>query len=347
MVGITGNFTSRAPLAPEVLASISTAFADGWADPRKLTQSSHRAALLKKESLDLIADAISLPPSSLHICGEPALLPFLAIVGYLDKESIYAYSSIDQGKVRAIAKSHQGPQRELRVDEHGKIQLPNEHIPGTLVVQSVNGETGFRQDLSPFMNAADHIIIDASKDIPQSNFASIADAIFLDSSSWGGPQGLGFLAIKNSQKYRYPLPHIADIKVPGSYSLPLLIGAATALVHYRNQKVDRASLRSYAVKGLSMISGVEVVQTSAETSPHYLSFLLADRSSEEALQELNRHGIDCDAGSACNPQDLQPSHVIAALGLPTHGHIRMTLHDGVTESDIDQFCAVLKETLSR
>ena len=347
MLGITGNFTSRAPLAPEVLAAISTALADGWADPRKLTQSSHRAALLKKESLDLIADALSIPTSSLHICGEPALLPFLAIAGFLDDESIFAYSSIDQGKVRAVAKSHQGPQLELKVDEHGTIQIPEERISGTLVVQSVNGETGISQNLSRFINAADRIIIDATKDIPKPNFVSIADAFFLDSSSWGGPQGLGFLAITNNQKFRYPMPHIADIKVPGSYSLPLLIGAATALSHYKGQKIDRATLRSYAVQRLSTISGVEVVHTSAETSPHYLSILLADRSSEEALQELNRHGIDCDAGSACNPQDLQPSHVIAALGLPTHGHIRMTLHDGVSESDIDQFCAVLKETLSR
>jgi cysteine desulfurase len=53
--------------------------------------------------------------------------------------------------------------------------------------------------------------------------------------------------------------------------------------------------------------------------------------------------IDVDSGSACSAADLQPSHVLAAMGYPTTGHLRLTLHSGTTRSEIDS----LKEAFSR
>jgi cysteine desulfurase len=45
--------------------------------------------------------------------------------------------------------------------------------------------------------------------------------------------------------------------------------------------------------------------------------------------------MDIDSGSACSPEDLQPSHVLAAMGYETVGHLRITLHAGTTQENID------------
>jgi cysteine desulfurase len=39
---------------------------------------------------------------------------------------------------------------------------------------------------------------------------------------------------------------------------------------------------------------------------------------------------------------MEPSHVLAAMGLLTHGNIRMTLHDDLKESDLLEFLQELK-----
>jgi len=46
----------------------------------------------------------------------------------------------------------------------------------------------------------------------------------------------------------------------------------------------------------------------------------------EALStELDRRGFAVGSGSACTASTLQPSHVLAAMGVLTHGNVRITL----------------------
>ncbi len=44
---------------------------------------------------------------------------------------------------------------------------------------------------------------------------------------------------------------------------------------------------------------------------------------------------------------MEPSHVLAAMGLLTHGNVRMTIHLDVTEESVDRFLDVLKELVVR
>jgi cysteine desulfurase len=68
-------------------------------------------------------------------------------------------------------------------------------------------------------------------------------------------------------------------------------------------------------------------------------------SGERAVRELAALGIDIDSGSACSPEDLQPSHVLAAMGYETDGHLRFTLHQGTTEGDISDLVSKVSEEI--
>jgi cysteine desulfurase len=45
--------------------------------------------------------------------------------------------------------------------------------------------------------------------------------------------------------------------------------------------------------------------------------------------------------------NMAPSHVLAAMGLPTTGNIRLTLHPQTTEDEIDYLLNNLKELVIR
>lgn len=58
---------------------------------------------------------------------------------------------------------------------------------------------------------------------------------------------------------------------------------------------------------------------------------------ESILMRLNEKGIAVSTGSACSSKELQPSHVLTAIGLKpeeAHGSIRFTLSKYTTNEEI-------------
>ena len=71
---------------------------------------------------------------------------------------------------------------------------------------------------------------------------------------------------------------------------------------------------------------------------------------ESILLLLNQFGISVSTGSACSSKSLEPSHVLAALGVPDemiHGTVRFTVGDMTTKEDIDYVVDNLKTVVAR
>ena len=343
MVRVTGNFTSESPLSPELLQNLLAAFEQGWADPKKLSQSAAKAAILRNQSLENIGTRLELRPECIEVLGEPALGHYLAIGGLLTPDSTFIYSSVDKGKVRAISRSQNGTSQEFAVSRDGLIQVSESlNKNSVLSLQMANSETGVIQDSEALTKNQALISIDATSSGPRLALPSRWDTALFDARSWNGPAGLAILAINNEARYTYPLPRIAPIKSPGTYSLPLLITAAMALENFIDSDPE---IRNYLIQKLDGVTGVEVVAKESHAINNVISLTVSGASGEHLLRELATHGIDIDSGSACNPADLQPSHVLAAMGYPTDGHLRATLHRGTTREDIDLLIAALKKTI--
>ena len=91
------------------------------------------------------------------------------------------------------------------------------------------------------------------------------------------------------------------------------------------------------------IPDVDVAGTSESTVPHLLSFSILYTDAQQLVDELDRRGFAIDSGSACSSANLEPSHVLAAMGLLTHGNIRMTLHNNVSLHEARVFLTHLRE----
>lgn len=344
MAHLTKNFTSEAPNSSRVLEAISSAFLDGWADPKKVNQSSSRALSLLSAAKEEIASLWGVQSDSLEVVGEPNLLHFLSLQGFLSPDAHLITSSIDVGKIRAVARAFSGAKRTLEVSPNGQIEMAGRFDNSLISLQYTNGETGISQDLRPWSGFENSIILDATHSLPEHDHLGKFKAIALDSKSWNGPTGVGFLVINDAPKFRYPLPHIAPIRVPGSYSLPLLIGSAIALSQTMQERSRCYDLRNQLRNHLAAVPGIEVI--GGDFDSRYLSIVVQGVSGEELLRSLLQKDIAVDSGSACSPEDLTPSHVIAAMGYQTEGHLRFTVHPHHSSRDIEELIAVLSAELA-
>jgi cysteine desulfurase len=98
-------------------------------------------------------------------------------------------------------------------------------------------------------------------------------------------------------------------------------------------------------KQLSHVDGLTLVGAGSDHQSRYLTAVLEEFSGEEVLRALLKMDINVDSGSACSPEDLAPSHVLAAMGYPTNGSLRFTLHPDHTTEDANVLVAAIKEVL--
>ncbi|HET6737913.1 MAG TPA: aminotransferase class V-fold PLP-dependent enzyme, partial [Kribbella sp.] len=68
---------------------------------------------------------------------------------------------------------------------------------------------------------------------------------------------------------------------------------------------------------------------------------------EALVTALDAEGFAVSSGSACTSSTLRPSHVLAAMGVLTHGNVRLSLARDTKHEDVLRFCAVLPGIVQR
>jgi cysteine desulfurase len=71
---------------------------------------------------------------------------------------------------------------------------------------------------------------------------------------------------------------------------------------------------------------------------------------ESLLFLLDEAEVCASAASACASGAMEPSHVLAAMGVPrerAHGALRMSLGHTTTEADVDRAIDVVSESVAR
>lgn len=328
----------------------------GWSDPRKLAHSSAKARILHEEALASLAHGLGIRRDEIEILGEPALGHFYSIAGLLRPRQTLVYSQVDRKEVQAVARQ-QATSAELGVDPSGHIDESDlekyARMNGVFALQVANGETGVIQDVEGLLalSGSLRIAADFSSAGTRVPLPSRWDSAFFDARSWQGPQGIGILAIKDGTSWTNPLPHLDNRRTPQSASLPLTIAAAVALEQWReNEHIQQDRLRSLSrelrERVASSIDNVDIAGDLERSLPHITSFSFLYVEGEELLRRLDVAGFAVDSGSACTAEDLQPSHVLAAMGLLTHGNIRVTLHHDTTSSQVAELAEAIKTAVT-
>lgn len=158
------------------------------------------------------------------------------------------------------------------------------------------------------------------------------------------PKGIGVLF----KKKKVPLERQIDGGFQefglrsGTENVPYIagIGKAIGLISKKrgNKNFDKMfKYRDYLINGVLKIPGVMLTGHPKKRAPHIASFCIDQVEGESMVLKLSDLGIFASSGSACTASDLQPSHVLTAMGIPpekSHGSLRFSLGKNTTKKDV-------------
>ena len=198
-------------------------------------------------------------------------------------------------------------------------------------VMHVNNETGVRQPIEEIAAVLEehdaYFHIDAAqgfgKDIEGLRCQRI-DLISISSHKVYGPVGIGALAVRRRAFRKPPLAPLCygggqerGLR-PGTLPVPLIIGFGLAAeLARRNQEERRIRCKEIRAKALAALEplGIRIHADPGKTLPHVLNFSVEGVDSE-AIMVTVKDIAAVSNGSACTSQSYEPSHVLAAMGLP-------------------------------
>jgi cysteine desulfurase len=348
------------PAAREILLS---AIDSGWADPVRLHHEGRTARLLLDNARAVLADAVGVRPDELFLTtsGTAAIHTGLSAITAARRRvgSTVVHSAVEHSAVLHTAGSSGV---EVGVDATGRIDLAAfaaaVREPGVAVaaLQSANHEVGTRQPIEVAAEACGDVplFVDAAASIGHDAVPAGWSALTASAHKWGGPAGVGLLAVRKGTRLApaWPVDEREDGLSPGFPDIPNALAAAAALQARQAEAEElnrqhRAWIDELRHRVAADIPDVEVVGDPDDRLPHVLTFSCLYVDGEALVTALDASGFSVSSGSACTSSTLRPSHVLAAMGVLTHGNVRVSLSRSTTYDQLDRFCTVLPAIVQR
>jgi cysteine desulfurase len=182
------------------------------------------------------------------------------------------------------------------------------------------------------------------------------DLLSLAAHKFYGPKGAGVLYVREGTPI-VPIIHGGSqefSKRAGTENIAGIVGLTVALelaLDERSEVAGRVgALRDhFEAQVRARIPDVRVNAGEALRAPHISNLSFLGVTSEQLLIRLDLDGLAVSAGSACASGAIEPSHVIAALGLPDEwmrGVIRFSLGRTTTQTQIDRAVEVLERAVA-
>jgi len=300
-----------------------------------------------------------------------ALTPAIETADEKRPRSRLLLSAVEHASVRAGGRFAREATEELPVDTDGRLNLAALTValaktPRPLVsLMLANNETGVIQpvaEAAALVHAAGGLLhvdaVQAAGRIACDINMLGADLLTLSAHKIGGLKGVGALVRRSDDI------HIADPLIRGGgQERGLRAGTenvtgiaafgAAAMVARRAGAAEAArmlALRDLLETGLRAISPLAVVfGAGVERLPNTTLFAADGMKAETAVIAFDLDGIAVSSGAACSSGKVQPSHVLAAMGVSpplTRGAVRVSLGWSTTESDVERFLGAWRKLAS-
>jgi len=367
------------PMLPAAKATLMNALDAGWADPRRLYAEGRRARTLLDQAREVLAQGLCVRPAEVSFLpgGPAAISAGLEGLRYAGRRrgarlvatAVEHSAVLTTGRYHAAAAADPSLLAEVPVDRVGRVDLSafeQALAPagsgGTVLaaVQAANGEVGTRQPLEQAHRLCQAhgipLLVDAMASLGRDPVPEHFDVLAGDARSWGGPGGLGVLVVPERTRWRRPGPE-SEVEYGRTDVEPMVALALAAAEAWRETDATRAE---HAARSSDIIArlraaaeelrDVDVVGDGVDRLPHVLTFSLLYVDGEALVVELDRRGFAVGSGSACTSSTLEPSHVLAAMGVLTGGNVRVTLPLNTIAptlpDDVDRFIAELPDAVA-
>jgi cysteine desulfurase len=361
---------STEPLHPAGRAALLSALENGWADPARLYGPGRNARHLLDQARTRVAAVLAVRPDEVSFTSSGTEAAHLAVLGGLRARRRIGrhlvVSAVEHSSVLHAAGMHErdgGQVTAVGVDRGGRVD-PAEFAaairPDTALacLQSANHEVGTLQPVDEVAEVCQAarvpLFVDAAQSAGRVRIPDGWSILAASAHKWGGPAGVGVLVIRKNTRWRSPLPddEREGRRVPGFENVPGAIAAAAALDAYSAEMAADGPRLSALVELIreripQVITDVEVVGDPVHRLPHLVTFSCLYVEGEALITELDRLGFAVSSGSSCTADTLRPSHVLEAMGVITHGNVRVSLPRGAIATNVDRFLAVLPDAVAR
>ena len=187
--------------------------------------------------------------------------------------------------------------------------------------------------------------------------ASVADLISVSAHKFGGPKGTGVLVVRDGTPFtprqigggqererRSGTQNVAGI-VAMAEAARLTVDERKGVIDHVTPRRDRLADELLARVPDTIESGDRARKVAGNC---HVCF--AGIESEALLFILEQHGIMASAAASCASGAQDPSHVLAALGIPrdvAQGSLRLSLGPTTTDADVDAVLDVLPDAVAR
>jgi cysteine desulfurase len=374
------DHAGTSPLRPEVAAAMADVRAEKLGNPTGSHPPAQRARRLLEEARDEVAAFLGRDPAEVVFTSGGTEAANLAVLGTLGaalhhaQEAVVLTSAVEHPAVyescRAAA-ADGADVREIPVDAAGVIDL--DALARTLssrctlvAVMAANNETGVVQPLPDIVEAVRRrapgavVFSDAVQAAAFLDLAELTegvDLVGISAHKLGGPVGVGALAVAPSVplearqhgggQERERRSGTQDVAGAVGFAVALRLAAAE-----RAAAVVRvAALRDRLAEGLlAAVPGAHrTVSPGIPLLPGHLHLCLAGVEREELLVALGARGVCASGGSSCASGALEPSRVLAAMGVPAElaaGAVRFSLGHDTTDADIDRALEVVPDVVA-
>ncbi|HEX5542331.1 MAG TPA: aminotransferase class V-fold PLP-dependent enzyme [Micromonospora sp.] len=358
---------TAAPLHPVARQALLAALDDGWADPAKLYSQARRARQLLDAARAATAEVLGVRPDEISFTSSGTAAAHAAVLGGLAGHrragDTLVHSAIEHSAVLYAAQWHTaagGRAVSVPVDRLGRLDLEAwsaaVSAPGVGLASliSASHEVGTVQPVAAAAAACAEagvpLYVDAAQSIPHTPAQELAGWSTLSASAhkWGGPPGVGLLVVRKGTRWTPPYPHDEREagRAPGAPNLPAIVAAAAALRAVAADAAVESARLSALVDRIraavpATVPDVEMVGDPVARLPHLVTFSCLYVDGEALLHALDRRGFAVSSGSSCTSSTLRPSHVLEAMGVLSHGNVRVSLHRDTTEAEVKRFLAEL------
>ena len=344
----------------EALALIgnpSSVHAEGRAARRLIEEAREEVArLVGARSADVIFTSSGTEANAL------ALTPAIETTGEKHPRDRLFISAIEHSSVRTGGRFPREAVEDLAVDAEGRLNLAalaetlSRASRPLVSVMLANNETGVVQPVSEaaaIVHAAGGLLhvdaVQAAGRIAIDIAALGADLLTLSAHKIGGPKGVGAL-VRRSDDIHFAEPLIRGGGQErgmraGTENVAGIAAFGAAAAAARAQRADETAhmlaLRGRLEAGLKAISPqVVIFGEAAPRLPNTTLFAREGIKAETAIIAFDLDSVAVSSGAACSSGKVQPSHVLAAMGVSpvlTRGAVRVSLGWTTTEAEVERF----------
>jgi cysteine desulfurase len=281
-----------------------------------------------------------------------------------------ALAAIEHSAVREATERYASRIAIVEVDRTGCIQLDALQAelerPDVVLVhcQWANHEVGTIQPVAEVVRACRDrgvlVHVDAAAAAGQLTVAFDdlgADLMSVSAHKMGGPRGVGALLVRRGLRVPPLLVGGAQERARRAGLEDVAAAVGFGAVAEELQQPGRLELEHAAAiahtdllrEAARMVPGVETYgsPTPEGRLPSLVCLGIAGVEAEAVLLGLDQAGVAAHSGSACSSELLEPSPVLAAMGVDGARSLRLSVGWSTTEADVDLAIRALPEVIRR